>query len=572
MARKSRKNTETKEIQISIPEIQSQRKIRVGAYVRLSTDQPESDSIETQILMIRQYVESHKDMILEEVYKDDGFTGTNFTRPDFIRLLSDVRSGRIDCIIVKDFSRFGRNYVEVGYYLETVLPHLGVRFISINDRFDSNREEDRNSISVPIKHMINSMYALDVSRKISKGAELRNQLGTTKFRTNTYGYCLDRDNNKLVIDPVASRYVKLIFYWRLSGYSERKIADALQVMGIEIPIIYKQHLTNRKVMPKKAEWSDHAVRFIIQNPVYTGDTVNGKQKTRLTEKIDHKKTSEEEWYVHPNTHEPIVAREDYAEVKRRYKENGDKMKGWAVQYQEETSKYKKVFTGRVICKDCGRSMFHQNSGYIAYKCGVHNPFFSCQRNKNDPCKNRLYQDYLTAIIQDQIKNLLKFIFVQKEKIKDLRESRNEKSVLYSYEKKLVHLKKKEADYEALMTNLYKDLSEEIIDENDFKLLTSKYCEEKKSITERINELNEIVFKMKRWINSFEDLGERLAAYLSEEGYMDQLIKELVGNIYYSATSGIEIEFTCNDIIQNFTSLLEEVDDEKDSHISETVAG
>jgi DNA invertase Pin-like site-specific DNA recombinase len=127
--------------------------------------------------MIRQFLKDYPDMELEEIYCDEGYSGTNFVRPDFARLMQDIRSGRIECIIVKDFSRFGRNYIEAGYYLETVLPHLGVRFISINDRFDSAREEDRYGMAFPIKNMVNAMYAIDVSKKIVKGVELHNQLG-----------------------------------------------------------------------------------------------------------------------------------------------------------------------------------------------------------------------------------------------------------------------------------------------------------------------------------------------------------------------------------------------------------
>ena len=163
MARKSRRanivQEKKEELHISTPII-TKRQLATAAYARLSVDKEKNDeSIQNQIELLHQYIREHEEYSLVDTYVDDGYTGTDFDRPEFIRLMDDVRTGKIQCFIVKDLSRFGRNFIETGYYIDTIFPSLNVRLISINDDFDSSREEDRNSLVVPIKNMINEMYA-----------------------------------------------------------------------------------------------------------------------------------------------------------------------------------------------------------------------------------------------------------------------------------------------------------------------------------------------------------------------------------------------------------------------------
>ena len=153
MARKSRKNT-APETAIPVPEVEVPNQVNTGVYARLSVEKDEDISIHTQVMMLHNYVAGHSELKLTETYIDNGYTGTNFDRPDFIRMMDDVRAGKIQCIIVKDLSRFGRDFLETGYYIETLLPKLNVRLIAINDNFDSTREEDVNSIALPIKILL----------------------------------------------------------------------------------------------------------------------------------------------------------------------------------------------------------------------------------------------------------------------------------------------------------------------------------------------------------------------------------------------------------------------------------
>ncbi len=570
MARKSRKNTEQREIKERIPVILTERKVKVGGYVRLSSDQYETDSIDTQILMIRQYVKDHPEFEIADIYSDEGYSGTNFVRPNFARLIGDIRAGKIECVIVKDFSRFGRNYIEAGYYLENVFPHLGVRFISINDRFDSSREEDRNGLTLPIKNLINSMYAMDVSKKIVKGVELRNQMGTTKYRTTTYGYLLDRTNNKLTVDPIASRVVKLVFRWYLMGYSTGQIAEKLNAAEVMVPNVYKELVSNRKQCSKTRLWNHAAVCFILKNQTYTGDKVNGKQRTRLVENINHEVVCPEEWAVHPNDHEAIIDREQFNAAREKLMDYTETFRSNRMKSAPLGAAFKNVFSKRVICGDCGKVMsyYRKNKGSNQY--GFQEAYYTCSPYKDAPCRNVVYEDYLKTVVLDQIKNLIRYIAGQKETMERLREGRNEKSVLLSNEKKLIHLKKKEADTDSLILNLYKDLADGIIDEAEYKLLNGKYLRDKELIGEEIKRVNEVIFKMRRWIDAFEHLGEKVNELLKDGSDSQALIDELIDSVRVSSKGEIEITFKCQDIIERFQRLAGE-DDEEDSSVSEIVA-
>ena len=200
MARKSRKNLNPQqEFIVESAPIQSAQ--MTAAYARLSVDKDSDESIQTQVLMIEKYIADNPELQLAETYIDNGFSGTNFNRPDFVRMMDDVKEGRIQCIVVKDLSRFGRDFLETGYYIETLLPKLNVRLIAINDDFDSFREEDVNSIATPIKNMVNEMYAKDFSRKVSNYHEMRRKTGTVKLQNTVFGYVIDREKNVFVPNP-----------------------------------------------------------------------------------------------------------------------------------------------------------------------------------------------------------------------------------------------------------------------------------------------------------------------------------------------------------------------------------
>ena len=245
MARKSRKNMMP---QAAVQEAVQQNEkelLRTAAYARLSVENgghETEDSLRTQILQIHNYIRENPELTLTDTYADNGFTGTRFDRPEFERMMQDVRTGKIQCIVVKDLSRFGRDYIETGSYLETIFPMLHVRFIAINDDFDNIRQSDVDSLAVPIKNMVNSLYAKDISKKISLSYQMRREKGIPTSWCTPYGYQLNQQGNKLEATEDA-KWVKLIYQWYLAGVSTNEIARRLEFLelnngtpGIEVAV------------------------------------------------------------------------------------------------------------------------------------------------------------------------------------------------------------------------------------------------------------------------------------------------------------------------------------------------
>ena len=202
MARKSRRNKNVEAVSNQIIE-NCENLIDTGAYIRLSVENGGNETDETlvvQQMLVEKFIEEHPDLKLAGTYIDNGFSGTNFERPGYLKLMEDVRSGKIQCIVVKDLSRFGRDYLETGYYLETILPRLNVRFIAITDDYDSSRKEDRENISVPLKNMVNAMYAKDMSKKILAAKDAQRKKGNITLSKVAFGYVRSEDRHRQIID------------------------------------------------------------------------------------------------------------------------------------------------------------------------------------------------------------------------------------------------------------------------------------------------------------------------------------------------------------------------------------
>lgn len=559
MARKSRKNPEkNKIIQRELAEVTTE-KIKLGGYVRLSKDDGDNDSIETQILMIRQYVADHDEFELVDIYSDDGVTGTSFDRPDFNRLIQDARLGIVQCIIVKDLSRFGRNYVEAGYYIETILPRLKVRLISINDRFDSSRPEDQNGIELPIKNMINAMYALDTSRKIVKGFEAKSSAGETKYRTTTYGYFIDDTGKSLVVDPYAARYVKLIFKWYLMGVPARQIAERLNFMEVEIPSRYKEHFSNRISTAKRDTWSGSVVHTILKNCTYAGDKVNGKQRTRLESKEDHVQIPRESWIVHDNYHEPLIGREDFDTVQKILLEKNEKIRQYRDDLAEERNRYGNVFSHKVICAECGQTMSYLRKNKGGSRTGIQEALYICSKwaERDNACGRTVPEDYLKMIVLDQIKILIQFLAGKKALAKKMRSGEIEKSQLVSLEKKRLYLMRKVKETEDQLVELYKNLTDELLNEEEYRIISKKYSDSRQEYEARIKKLDEELYQKKRWIDRFEELCDNMESIQSDDTDVNKLMNDIVEKIYVEPDNSIKIVFACEDVIERFNSLLED---------------
>lgn len=257
-------------------------------YLRLSRDdgdKEESNSITGQRELLRDFLANHSDIREYTIRVDDGWSGSTFERPGFQKMMEDVKAGRTNCIVVKDLSRFGRNYLDAGEYIEKIFPFLGVRFIAVNDNYDSlGGKKSSDDLIIPFKNLINEAYCRDISVKIRTQLEIKRKKGQYLGSFATYGYLKDeQDKNKLVVDEFAADIVRDMFQWKLEGVSPQDIANTLNRLGVLSPMEYKRSLGMKFTTPfktnPKAVWSAATVIRILKNPVYTGVLIQGKATT-----------------------------------------------------------------------------------------------------------------------------------------------------------------------------------------------------------------------------------------------------------------------------------------------------
>lgn len=358
-------------------------------YLRLSREdgdkedgsKTESDSIANQRDLISAFMENHPDITLHKVRMDDGYTGVNFDRPAFMEMMESVKNKEINCIIVKDFSRLGRNFIETGKYIEKIFPFMGVRFISVNDDYDSERPRtSSDNLIIPVKNLMNDAYCRDISIKIRSHLDIKRKKGQCIAPFAVYGYCKDGENrNQLVVDEEAATIVREIFKRKLDGYSAQAIAEYLNEQDTLSPMEYKRFKGSKFSCPFKrnetAGWTAVAVFRILKNPVYTGTLVQGKRSTpnyKVKKLFDVPK---DRWITVPDAHEPIISQETFDHVAAVLMADTRTIPGLDCVYP---------LSGLVFCGDCGMSMIRKNNS-TAEKPYI---YYVCSGNKNkEGCKS-----------------------------------------------------------------------------------------------------------------------------------------------------------------------------------------
>lgn len=335
---------------------------RAGIYVRLSVlynGKTEGESLDSQINYLKQYVAEHSELCCAGLYQDNGYTGTNFARPGWERLLTDISHGKINCIVVKDLSRFGRNYIEVGSFLERDCQRLGIRLISVNDGYDSCSLNATEELSAALKNIFNDYYAKDISRKVCSAMSVKRRRGDYLGSYAPYGYQKDPENkNRLIVDPVAAEVVRRIFQLRAAGMGYGSILRLLNAEGIPCPGRYRYEqgiITNNNKKGSEMLWARHVLTNILADPVYLGHLAQGKCRASLYEGITAHTVDKSEWDIVLNTHEPIIDEELFQQVqnvssqrKNSYYQNY----GRYAELPHEENPYRK----HLVCADCGRQL------------------------------------------------------------------------------------------------------------------------------------------------------------------------------------------------------------------------
>lgn len=331
---------------------------KAAIYARLSDFDDvlrDTESLEVQISYIKEYIDHRDDLMLLDVFADKRCTGINFDRPEFERLLKALQERKVNCIVVKDFSRLGRNFVETGQYLEQVFPLFGVRFIAINDNYDSLNSQSRDGMLVPIKSVINEMYSKDLSQKIQscfRSKEARGEI----YMPVPFGYKRNQQNH-LILDEEVSDVVVRIFLWKKSGMKEREIAKKLSAQGIQTPFTRRCQLGYLKntLRVKNPAWQTVFVTKVLENPIYTGTMVyNRIAYDETNRKIGQ--NPRESWRMVPDSHPAIISWELFDEISAlREAEQAvkEERKKWCRQRRKNNPN---IFKGRIFCKKCGEKL------------------------------------------------------------------------------------------------------------------------------------------------------------------------------------------------------------------------
>lgn len=502
---------------------------RVGLYCRLSSDDGnvgDSGSIITQKMILEKYCEDNNLEIID-TYVDDGFSGLNYNRPSFQRLISDIEIGRINMVITKDLSRLGRDYIQTGYYTEIYFPTKHVRYVAITDNVDTS---SNNNDIAPFKNILNDMYAKDLSRKIKVAKRQRAMNGYFIGSQAPYGYKKDPNNhNKLTIDPEAAQIVRKIFDMALQGIGSTTICKTLMNEGIPTPGEYKALNGDTKFYrylreiggDKKGVWVVVTINKILKDMVYMGDMENRKYEVEHYKTKKLIKVPDDQRIIVKNTHEAIISREEFEEVQRI-------LKSRSIQKKHFTEN---LFKGKLFC-ECGWRMGlvhkHDHQGNYNKK------YYKCQKHYNYPqvCtqSNEIKYETIKQIVDKRVRTFISKLNRSQSLVDELLiQIKKNTNVLENEE----ILKKYNERYETLIKitkKLYEDYAESLIDINMYKSLVTEYQTEQKELREKIDKLEQEIKKAPKTEEALLKLKDTALKYIDEIEITQDMINDLISKV------------------------------------------
>lgn len=528
---------------------------RTGIYVRLSREdreKGESNSITSQKAICMEYISHHPDLELVEIYdEDDGYTGTNMERPGFQRMLQDMRTGKIDCAISKDLSRFSRNYIDAGNYLEKIFPSLGIRYIAINDQYDSLMPGSASdSITLPFKNLVNDIYCRDISVKIRTNLEAKRRKGEYVGSFTPYGYSKSpEDKNRLIIDEPAAEIVTMIFGMFKDGFSILRIAQRLNQSGVPTPMEHKrmQGVNFRTVFRCRdnPKWEYNTVARILKNEVYLGNLTQGKRGTPNHKVHDIRLKDESDWVRVEAAHEPLISAADFFAVAELMKRD--------MRAAEENGKHH-LFSGFLWCGDCGGTMIRKTiakSGrkYVYYICSNHKKQHTCSPHSFSESKLR---EVVFHAVHDQVETVMHIDEVLEYLKKIPKESRKG----LNYEAQMMKVEEEIEQYKKRKLRLYEDLTDGIITKEEYQDFRNSYqsiIEEKQNIVKRLKREQEDAASTglgnRAWVQAF-------AQYENIEELDRRVMVALVDRILIYENKAIEIQFNYRDEYTHALELIE----------------
>ena len=526
-------------------------------YLRLSRDdtdidgrsKTESNSISSQRDLLRAYVKSHEDLRIYDIYIDDGYSGADFHRPEFERMMEDVYAGKVNCVIVKDLSRFGRDYIEAGRFIQKTFPAFSVRFIAVSDNYDSlSADHTDSTLVLPVKNFVNDSYCRDISMKVRAHQKVKRMEGKCIAAFTVYGYLKNPDDkNQLIVDDYAADIVRKMFAWKIAGMSLGAIAGKLNELGILSPMEYKKSLGMKYSTgfesTRTAKWSAVSVKRILTNRVYIGYMEQGKQE-KISYKVKKRVVKpENEWVQVQNTHEAVVSEMDFCMVQELLVYDGR---------SSADTDTANLFSGILMCADCKAPMIKRVNTYK----GTKKVFYICQtKNKSKGCsRHSIEETILKRIVLKEIKTWSDLMASYTDIMDTISEMNVNYEQVVEYDAQIGILRNEYNKYYGLKSGLLTDLREGLIDKDEFDEFHSLY-------TKKCEELDSVINSQKNLVKKMFQNGVAAKSQLDkyrETADLGELTRELlvamVSRIYVHEEKGLDIVFRFSNEMEKLESI------------------
>lgn len=515
-------------------------------YIRLSRedgDREESNSIASQRELLTEFANTQTDMAAPRLYVDDGYTGTDFDRPDFQRMIVDLRAGIVNCVIVKDLSRFGRNYVGVGEYLEHVFPLLNVRFISVSDNVDSYLDPHSvNNLVVPFKNILNDEYARDISNKVRASLDLKRRQGKFIGSFASYGYRKDpNDHSRLLIDEAAAAVVRDIFDWFLAGTSVLGIAKRLNEQRIPNPSAYKRQQGMNYCHPASDKldglWPDSSVRRILHNPLYTGTMVQGKNRMKSYKLHISEAVPKEKWITVEQTHEAIIPQELFDQAQSLFERD---------MRTAPTRKQVYVFSGFLRCADCGKAMNRKqiSQPYGSYQYYICSTFK--KQHKGACTKHTIRSDRLEQAVLETLRCQIALAVEMDELIAEINRSGTRSRSVKPLLDERAQLETERERIEQMKLSLYPDWKAGDISREEYHRLKEQFEQQQAKLDTRLASLQARIDEAQNGVDETNSFLSQFVKYRSLQTLTREVVVELIDMIYVHEGGKITIKFKFSD--------------------------
>ena len=529
---------------------------QTASYARLSREDnlSNSDSIENQIALLERYIDARPYLQLADIFADNGFTGTDFERPEWQRLMEAVQQRKINCIIVKDLSRLGRNYIETGEFLEKICPFFGIRFIAVNDNFDTDTAEANGQLSVSLSNIINDYYAKDISRKVTSALRSKMEKGEYIGSWEKYGYVKSPENkNQLIVNPETAPVVRMIYQWRSEGMSYMGINKRLNDMGIPSPGQYKADrgiVTNNNQKPRKILWNKHMVTDILKDITYLGHLAQRKTTQCLYAGIPFSRTEEQDWIQVENTHEAIIEPELFEKVQEINKKAAAAQKANRGKY-DHLPKAKNIYGKKFTCADCGSVMklvrsisTNKDKVYFTFKCPAHE-----EHGARACTAKRMRKADVDEAVLSSIKAQFELFLDCREALDSLLKAKKKQVKKAGKSDQAKELKKQLEKKKSVFSGLYRDLREGLIDGQDYAQTREILMEDISRLEKQLAELKSAKAEYEEPLQEAKIWETLIEKYAHAEEISEELADAMIESMQMNGDNSLSIQFKYMDSFQ-----------------------